>query len=244
MKKSIFTVLVLVIASILIFTGCAKSSEMVYNTFEQINTKNSWSQFEKFTGYGIQETLENWLSWLGEGEMGISDSEISEVAQIVAKDCATGFDIISFDTVTDNDEVKEYEITYGTLNFNDYGAMLLQAQLGLLSGMSYVDSLNELRESYDFTVHWNQASSKPLKVKIVNKYPTYEWCMACAPEIQEFISTVCGYNYISTDYINDTFNNNAGAVMGLTEEDLDAAYDEAMDFLDEDLANLYDSQGW
>ena len=32
--------------------------------------------------------------------------------------------------------------------------------------------------------------------------------------------------------------------MGLTEEDLDAAYDEATDFLDEDLANLYGSQGW
>lgn len=242
-RKSLFAIIMVVIGSLLI-TGCAKSSEMIYNTFDQINTKNSWSQFEKFTGYGIQETLENWLSWLGEGEMGISDSEISEVASIVAHDCASGFDIISFDTITDNDEVKEYEITYGTLNFKNYGTMLLQAQMGMLSGMSYVDSLNELRESYDFTIHTTQADSKPLRVKIVNEYPRYEWTMACAPEIQEFISTVCGYNYISTEYINDTFNNNAGAVMGLTEEDLDAAYDEAMDFLDEDLANLYDAQGW
>ena len=244
MKKGLFSILILVIATLLVFTGCAKSSAMVYDAFDDISAKNNWSQFEKFSGYGIQDTLENWLSWLGEGEMGISESEISEVAQIVAKDCATGFDIIDFDTITDNDEVKEYEITYGTLNFNDYGAMLLQAQMGMLSGKSYVDSLNELRESYDFTIHTSQADSKPLRVKIVNDYPRYEWDMACAPEIQEFISAVCGYNYISTEYINDTFNNNAGDVMGLTEEDLDAAYDEATDFLDEDLANLYGSQGW
>lgn len=242
MKKSIFTVLILIIASILVFTGCAKSTAMVSDVFDDISTNNNWNQFEKFSGYGIQETLENWLSWLGEGQMGISDSEISEVAKIVAEDCAKGFDIISFDTITDNDEIKEYEITYGTLNFDEYGAMLLQAQLGLLSGESYVDSLNSLRSSYDFNTH--VACYETLKVKITNTYPTYKWEMACAPEIQTFISNVCGYNYISTDYINDTFNNNAGDVMGITEEDLDAAYDEAMDFLDEDLADLYNSQGW
>ncbi len=234
MKKIISLALILTIVT-MIFTGCSDPSKMVYNAFSDIDTENDWSSFEKFSGYNIKKTLEKHLSWLNEGLLGLSDEEISNVADIVAKDCARGFEMLNFTTVTDNNEIKEYEIEYGTLEFNSYGMMLLQAQLGMLSGESYIDSLNSLRSSYDWNRHMTQA--EPLKVKVKNIYD--DWTMACSDEIKNFILDALGYEFISSDYINDTFNNNAGDMF-----DFDDAADDISDALRQAFEKYRSSDGY
>ena len=234
MKKVISFARILTVIA-LIFTGCSNPSKMVYNAFSDIDTENDWSSFEEFSGYNIKKTLEKYLLWLNEGAFGLSDKEISEVADIVTKDCANGFEMLNFTMVTDNDEIKEYEIEYSTLEFNSYGMMLLEAQLGMLSGESYIDSLNSLRSSYDWNRHMTQV--EPLKVKL--KKSDFDWTIACDDEIKDFILNAIGYEFISSDYINDTFNNNAGDMF-----DFDDATDDISDSLRQALEKYRANEGY